>query len=101
MIFFVRSIFYSNLKNTKGTLDPDSLLGSIYESDNLSFHKMRVKNRTLERSVDSQAFEYITMEDNGMKITLEFPCDIQDDPITSEIKCILAGMLNEYLEKIS
>ncbi len=51
--------------------------------------------------MDSQAFEYITMEDNGMKITLEFPCDIQDDPITSEIKCILAGMLNEYLEKIS
>lgn len=72
-----------------------------YESDNLSFHKMRVKSRILEKSVEDQAFEYITTEDkdNGMKITLEFPCNLQDDSITSEVKCILVGMLNEYLKK--
>lgn len=73
----------------------------VYELDNLSLHNMRVKSRTLEKSVDSQAFEYITTEDSGMKITLEFPCSFQGDPIIAEVKSILAGMLNEYLEKVS
>ena len=49
--------------------------------------------------MDSQTFEYITTEDNGMEITLEFPCDLQDTSVISEAKSILAGMLNEYLEK--
>ena len=34
-----------------------------------------------------------------MKITLEFPCSFQDDSIIAEVKSILAGMLNEYIEK--
>ncbi len=76
-------------------------MDSVYELDNLSIHNMRVKNRILEKSVDSQAFEYIETEDNGMKITLEFPCSLQDDSIIAEVKSILAGMLNEYLEKVS
>ena len=74
---------------------------SVYESDNLPVHKMKVKNRILEKSVDSQALKRITTEDNGMKITLEFPCNPQDDSLTSELKSILAGMLNEYFEKVS
>ncbi len=74
-------------------------LPPLYESDNLSIHKMRAKRRNLEKSVDSQTFEYITTEDNGMEITLEFPCDLQDTSVISEAKSILAGMLNEYLEK--
>ena len=74
-------------------------LDSVYESDNLSIHKMKVKGRNLGKSVDSQAFEYIETEDNGMKITLEFPCSFQDDSIIAEVKSILAGMLNEYIEK--
>lgn len=74
---------------------------SVYESDNLSLHNIRVKSRTLEKSVGSQAFEYIEAEDNGMKIILEFPCSFQDDSIITEVKSILAGMLNEYLEKVS
>ncbi len=76
-------------------------LDSVYESDNLSIHKMRAKRRSLEKSVDNQAFEYITTEDDGMKITLEFPHGLQDDSIITEVKSILAGMLNEYLEKVS
>ncbi len=74
-------------------------MDSVYELDNLSLHNMRVKSRILEKSVDSQAFEYIETEDNGMKITLEFPCSFQDDSIIAEVKSILAGMLNEYIEK--
>lgn len=74
---------------------------SVYESDNLSLHNMRVKSRTLEISVNSQAFEYIEAEDNGIKITLEFPCSPQDDSAISEVKNILAGILNEYLENES
>lgn len=50
--------------------------------------------------MDNQLFEYITTEDNGMEITLEFPRGLQDDSIITEVKCILAGMLNEYLEKV-
>ena len=72
---------------------------SVYVSDNLSIHKMKVKGRNLGKSVDSQAFEYIETEDNGMKVTLEFPCSFQDDSIIAEVKSILAGMLNEYIEK--
>lgn len=74
---------------------------SVYESDNLSIHKMRAKRRSLEKSVDNRAFEYITTEDNGMVITLEFPRGLQDDSIISEVKNILAGMLNEYFENVS
>ena len=48
--------------------------------------------------MDSQVFQCITIEDNGMEITLEFPCSPQDGFIISEAKSILAGMLNEYLE---
>lgn len=51
--------------------------------------------------MDNQSFHYITTEDNGMKITLEFPANPQDDSITSEVKSILAGILNEYLENLS
>ncbi len=51
--------------------------------------------------MDSQAFEYLTAEENGMKITLEFPCGFQDSSITSEVKSILAEILKEYLEKVS
>lgn len=76
-------------------------LNSVYESDNLSIHKMRAKRRSLEKSVDNQAFEYITTEDNGMEITLEFPRGLQVDSIITEVKSILAGMLNEYLENVS
>ena len=72
-------------------------LDSVYESDNLSIHKMRAKRRSL----DNQAYEYITTEDNGMEITLEFPRGLQDDSIVSEVKNILAGMFHDYLEKIS
>lgn len=49
--------------------------------------------------MDSQTLESLTKEDEGMKITLEFPCGLQDDSIASEVKNILAGILNEYLEK--
>lgn len=76
-------------------------LDSVYESDNLSIHKMRAKRRSLEKSVDNQAYEYITTEDNGMEITLEFPRGLQDDSIVSEVKNILAGMFHDYLEKVS
>ena len=51
--------------------------------------------------MDNQAYEYITTEDNGMEITLEFPRGLQDDSIVSEVKNILAGMFHDYLEKIS
>ena len=51
--------------------------------------------------MDSQAFEYITTEEKGIKITLEFPCNLQDASIILEVKNILAEMLNEYLEKVS
>lgn len=54
----------------------------------------------MEKSVDSQVFQCITTEDNGMEITLEFPCNSQEGFIISEAKSILAGMLNEYLEKV-
>lgn len=77
------------------------LIQHLYESDNLCIHKMRTKRRSLEKFVDNQAFKYITTEDNGMEITLEFPRDLQDDSIISEVKNILAGMLNEYFEKVS
>ena len=72
-------------------------LDSVYESDNLSIHKMRAKRRSLEKSVDNQAYEYITTEDNGMEI----PRGLQDDSIVSEVKNILAGMFHDYLEKVS
>lgn len=51
--------------------------------------------------MDSQAFEYRTMEDGGMKITLEFPCDPEEKSIILEVKSILSAMFKEYLEKIS
>jgi len=51
--------------------------------------------------MDSQAFKYIVKEDNGIKIILEFPCSSQSDSIISEVKSILSGILNEYLEKTS
>lgn len=50
--------------------------------------------------MDSQVCKYITTEDNGMEITLEFPCNSQDGFITPEAKSILAAMLNEYIEKV-
>ncbi len=49
--------------------------------------------------MDFQAFEYLTAEDNGMQVTLEFPCGFQDESITAEVKSILAGILNEYFEQ--
>ena len=48
--------------------------------------------------MDNQAFKHITTEDNGIKITLEFPLFSQDDSAISEVKSILAEILNEYLE---
>ncbi len=75
------------------------MINTTRESDNLSFHKIKVKNRTLEIFVDSQAYEYLVTEDSEMKITLEFPRSLRDDSIISEVKSILKEILNEYLEK--
>lgn len=51
--------------------------------------------------MDSQTFESLTREDDGMKITLEFPRGSQDDSsISSEVKNILEGIWNAYLEKV-
>ena len=51
--------------------------------------------------MDNQVFEHLTAEDNGIKIILEFPCYSQDDSAISEVKNILAEILNEYLENES
>lgn len=48
--------------------------------------------------MDNQAFEHLTIKDNGIKITLEFPCSPQDDSTISEVKKILAEIMNEYLD---
>ncbi len=71
------------------------------ESDSLRNHKIPVRTVSPEKSMDNQAFEYLVTEDNGMKITLEFPRSSQNDSIISEVKSILSGILNEYLEKAS
>ena len=72
-----------------------------HELDSLCSHKMLMKTVTSEKSMDNQAFEHLTTEDNGITITLEFPCFPQDDSSISEVKNILAGLLNEYLENES
>lgn len=51
--------------------------------------------------MDNQTVEHFMTEDKGIKITLEFPCSSQDDSTLSEVKSILAGILNEYLETVS
>lgn len=51
--------------------------------------------------MDHREFEHLTTEDNGIKITLEFPCSPKDNSTISEVKNILAGILNEYLENES
>ncbi len=51
--------------------------------------------------MDSQAFQYLITEENGMRITLEFPCNSQDDSIIPEVKSILERMLHEYFENSS
>lgn len=72
----------------------------MQESDSLQNHKIPMRKAASEKSMDNQTFEHMITEDNGIKITLEFPCSPQDDSIISEIKSILAGMLNEYLKKV-
>lgn len=75
--------------------------GIVHESDSLCSHKMLMKTITSEKSMDNQAFEYLTTEDNGMKITLEFPRFSPNDTIIAEVKNILSGILDEYLVKAS
>ncbi len=71
------------------------------ESDSLRNHKISIRTVSPEKSMDNQTFEYLITEDSGMKITLEFPQSSQNDSVIAEVKCVLAGILNEYLEKIS
>lgn len=71
------------------------------ESDNFLNHKMPMRTTTSEMSMDNQTFKHLVAEDNGMKIILEFPCSPQDDSIISEVKELLAEMLNEYLKEAS
>lgn len=75
--------------------------GVTHELDSLCNHKMLMKTVTSEKFMDNRAFEHLTTEDDGIKITLEFPCSPQDDSAISEVKNILAGILNEYLENES
>ncbi len=72
-----------------------------HELDSLCNHKIPMRTVSLEKFMDNQVFEYLMTEDNGMKITLEFPRSSQNDSVISEVKSILAGILNEYLEKAS
>lgn len=71
------------------------------ELDDLRNNKIPIRTVTSEKSMDDQAFERLITEEDGIRITLEFPCSPKDDSIIPEIKGILARMLNEYLEKAS
>ena len=75
---------------------------TIPESDNLSIHKIIMRNVILEKFVDNQKLDQITTEENGMTITFEFPQNSSDNDnlIKQEIKDILKSSLFEYIEKI-
>lgn len=76
---------------------------TIPELDNLSIHKIIMRNVILEKFVDNQKFDQITIEENGMTINFEFPQNSSDNDnlIKQEIKDILKSSLFEYIEKIS
>lgn len=78
------------------------MAGTANECDRLSGNKNVVSMMKLEKPMTDTDYNQIEMEQEGMKVILEFPSKSEnEESIKQEIKGILSSVLQEQLEKIS